>query len=109
MAANDISITIKVPPRGHQRLHEMAKAKGYRAAAYAQMLFEAAFAARIGQERGAPVSDTELDEQVRAVLCLAGQFDVPAIARALGLSEALVSKILDGWRSARRKTSNRKD
>ena len=108
MAANDISVVIKIPPRGHQRLHEMAKVKGYRAAAYAQMLFDAAFAARIGQERAAPVSDTELDEQVRAVLCLAGQFDVPAIAQALGLSEALVGKILDGWRGARR-LSNRKD
>jgi hypothetical protein len=102
MAANDISVTIKLPPRAHQRLHEMAKAKGYPIATYAQLLFDAAFSARVGQERGQPASDAEMDELVKAVFCLAGQVNVKAIAKATGVPEKTVQRILDGWRQHRR-------
>ena len=103
MAANAISITIKVPPRAHQRLFEQGKAKGYTPSAYAQMLFDAGFAARIGQERGDPPADRELDEQVRLVFACAGQGDTTAIAKATGVPEPRVVKILDGFRALRAK------
>ncbi|RUM97893.1 hypothetical protein EET67_09750 [Pseudaminobacter arsenicus] len=98
-----ISITIKVPPRAHQRLHEMAKPRGYTTTAYAQLLFDAAFAARVGQERDDPISDAELDEQVRLVFACAGQGDAAAIAKATGVPAARVDRILQALRDRRKR------
>lgn len=103
MAAAPITIPVKVTPRAHQRLHEMAKAKGYSASGYATLLYEAAFSARIGQERGDPVTDADLDEQVRLVFACAGQADTAAIAKATGIPEPRVVKILQGWKQAGRR------
>lgn len=99
--ANPISITIKVPAAAHMKLHQMGKARAYKPSDYAQLLFDAAFAARIGQERGAPVTDAELDQQVRLVFACAGQADTAAIAKATGVPEPRVVKILDGFRTIR--------
>jgi hypothetical protein len=93
-----IQMTVMLTPVAHRRLFESAGAKGYKASAYAQMLFDAAFAARIGQERGEPASDAELDEQVRLVFACAGQGDTAAIARATGVPEARVVRILEAWK-----------
>jgi hypothetical protein len=102
MNAPAIPVTIKVPPRAHQRLFEAATARGYASAAtYAQLLFEAGFAARVSQERGQPATDAELDMQVRLVFACAGQADRAAIARATGVPEARVERILDGLRALR--------
>ncbi len=102
MAASPVTIGIKVMPRPHQKLHEVAKSKGYTATGYATLLYEAAFAARIGQERDAPVTDVELDEQVRLVFACAGQGDTAAIAKAIGIPPARVEKILKAWKQAGR-------
>jgi hypothetical protein len=102
MNAPAIPVTIKVPPRAHQRLFEAARERGYAsAAAYAQLLFEAGFAARVGQERGQPAIDAELDMQVRLIFACAGQADRAAIARATGVPEARVERILEGLRALR--------
>ena len=101
MAANPISITVKLQPKAHQTLFDEAKRQGYGVSVYAQMLFDAAFAARIGQVRDAPSSDAELDQQVSLALILAGIADTQEIARATGLSEPIVQKILDGLRTVR--------
>jgi hypothetical protein len=93
-----ISMTIKLAPLAHKRLFEDAKPRGYTPTAFAQLLFDAAFAARMRQVKERPADDAELDEMVRATLCLAGDFSTAAIARRLGLSEQLVERILDGWR-----------
>jgi hypothetical protein len=104
MGTNAISLTIKLPPQAHQRLHAMAKPRGYTASAYAQLLFDAAFAARVGQERETPASDAELDRQVSLVFACAGQGDTNAISRATGVAPARVEAILAAWRrSANRK------
>lgn len=66
---------------------------------YAKLLFEAGYAARIGQERSEDPADAELDEQVRLVFAPAGQADTAAIARATGVPEPRVVKILEGWRT----------
>ncbi len=102
MAASPVTISIRMLPRAHQKLHDLAKAKGYSASGYAALLYEAAFAARIGQERGDPVTDAELDEQVRLVFACAGQANTAAIAKATGIPEVRVVRILDGWKKAGR-------
>lgn len=97
--ANAVTVAIKLPPKAHHVLFSEAKRLGYRdAAAYAQLLFDAAFAARVGQMRAAPATDADLDDQVRLVFALAGQANTAAIARATGLPEARVVKILEGFR-----------
>lgn len=101
MAAS-ITINLKVHPKVYQQLHVMGKPRGYTPTAYAHLLFEAGFAARVGQEKDAPVTDVELDEQVRLVFACAGQGDTAAIARATGMPEARVVRILDAWREAKR-------
>lgn len=75
---------------------------GLKTSTYANLLFNAAYAVRVGQERETPVDDSELDEQVKLVFCLAGQADAAAIAKATGVKEPLVQKILDGFRQYRR-------
>jgi len=102
MAAAAITVSLRVPPKVYQRLHEFAKARGYTATAYAHLLFEAAFAARVGQERGDPITDAELDEQVRLVFACAGQGDTSAISKATGLPEPRVMRILDALRERKR-------
>lgn len=97
-AGPSISLTIKLAPRVHQRLFEEAKPRGYTPTAFAQLLFDAAFSARMHQVREMPIGDAELDEMVRATLCLAGDFSTEAIAKRLGIPEQLVERILDGWR-----------
>lgn len=101
MAAS-ITINLKVHPKVYQRLHEMGKPRGYTPTAYAHLLFEAGFAARVGQVRDDPISDAELDEQVRLVFACAGQGDPTAIAKATGMPEARVVRILDAWKAPKR-------
>ncbi|MGE0425280.1 MAG: hypothetical protein AB7O88_23680 [Reyranellaceae bacterium] len=93
--------------RQHARLREEARKHGYAPSVYAQLLFDAAFAARIGQLREQPASDAELDRQVTLALILAGIGDSEEIARATGLPESLVVRILDGWRTIRRGKSGK--
>ncbi len=102
MAAASITVNLKLHPKVYQRLHDMGKPRGYTPTAYAHLLFDAGFAARVGQVRGDPVTDAELDEQVKLVFACAGQGDTAAIARATGLPEARVVRILDAGREAGR-------
>ncbi len=97
-----IQVTIKLLPKHHARLFEEAKRHGYALSTYAQLLFEAAFAARMGQLADKPATDAELDQQVRQALILAGIGDRGAIAKATGLAEPVVAKILDGFAAVRR-------
>jgi hypothetical protein len=94
-------VNIGIDSLVYDNLARRAGQKGLPVATYALQLFEAAYAARIGREKQLPVSDDDLDEQVRAVFCLAGEFKPDAIARALGLSLSLVDKILAGWKQQR--------
>lgn len=107
-AAQLVPVTIKLLPKQHQRLHEEAKRHGYAPTTYAQLLFEAAFAARMGQLADTPASDAELDHQVRQALILAGIGDTTEIARATGLTEATVDRILTAWRELRRERGKKK-
>jgi uncharacterized metal-binding protein len=89
---------IQVSPTVFEAVSKRAREKGLSPTGFAKLLFEAAFAARVGHERGLPADDVELDEQVRLVFACAGQADVAAIAKATGVKPALAEKILKAWR-----------
>ncbi len=92
---------IAVSPTVFEAVAKRAREKGLSPTAFAKLLFEAGFAARIGQERGLPVDDAALDEQVRLVFACAGQADAAAIAKATGVKPALVERILKAWKKER--------
>jgi hypothetical protein len=107
-AAQTVPVTLKLPPKQHQKLFEEAKRHGYAPSVYAQLLFDAAFSARIGQVLEKPATDAELDAQVKLALILAGIGDTQEISRATGLTEATVARILEGFREIRRERKGRK-
>lgn len=92
---------IAVSPKVFDGVAARAKTIGLSPTAYAKILFEAGYAARIGQERGQPLGDAELDEQVKLVFACAGQGDAAAISKATGVKETLVIKILAGLKPGR--------
>lgn len=98
MERPSVIINLKITPRVARRLAESAKRLGYTQREYAQLLFEAGFAARVGQERSLPPADRELDDQVRCVMALAGKADTASMAKAIGIPEARCVRILDSIR-----------
>jgi hypothetical protein len=101
-------INLRVTPLVYRNMQKRAGEKGLSVGGYAKLLFEAAYAARVGREKEMPVTDADLDGQVRGVFCLAGEFDTATIAKALGVPESLVVKVLDGWRRQRNAKPGRK-
>ncbi len=95
-------INFRVTPLVHRNIKARADKAGLSIGAYARLLFEAAYAARIERERGNPASDAELDQMVRAVFCQAGEFDTATIAKGLGVSKAFVDKVVAGWKQTGR-------
>lgn len=91
---------IAVSPKVFDAVSKRAREQGLTPTGLAKLLFEAGFAARIGQERETPVDDAELDRQVTLVFACAGQGDIKAIAKATGVKPALVERILEAWRRA---------
>ena len=91
-----VSVTVALDARMHDGIARRATAMGHKVSAYLQMLIEAAYAARVDRERKVPGTDAELDDAVRAVFCLAGEFETAAIAKVTGFSEPLIDKILRG-------------
>ncbi|MFK4824823.1 hypothetical protein ACI0FM_08545 [Paenochrobactrum sp. BZR 588] len=102
-----VILNLKLTDRVSRRLNLSAKRLGYSPSEYAQLLFEAAFAARIGQERDIPPSDAELDEQVKCVLLLAGKTDTASMAKATGIPEARCAAILEAVRRHKRGRANK--
>lgn len=98
MERPSVVLNLKITPRVAKRLAESAKRFGYSSREYAQLLFEAGFAARVGQERGLPPADRELDDQVSCVMALAGKMNTSSMAKAIGIPEARCVRILDGIR-----------
>jgi len=82
----------------------MAESKGYKPSAFAQMLFDAAFAARVGHERGVPVSDRELDLHVRFATALADGVGTATLERAVLLLEGHRAKAAAATASRARKS-----
>lgn len=90
-------INFSVDDRIFAVLEKHAAPLGYKPTSYAKMLFEAAFATRVGVQ-----PDADLDDQVAAAIVLHGaRKDSAAIALAVGLSEPTVLRIIDAWRTER--------
>jgi len=96
-AAPKISITIPLDAGMHAEIVRRSALMNKRPVEYVRQLVEAGYAARVRRERNLPANDGELDQAVRAVLCLSGEFDVRAISRATGFPESLVRDILKGF------------
>lgn len=92
-------ISFGVPELVFRNLARRSQPLNIRPAEYARRLFEAAYAARIADERREPVDDHTLDSQVRQVFLLAGA-EPDQIADALGLPKERVHRILKAWRQA---------
>lgn len=92
-----VQVALALDAGMHAGICRRAETMGRKPADYLRNLIEAAFAARVGRERKLPASDHELDTAVRAIFCLAGEFDVRAIARATGFPESMVRDVLNGF------------
>lgn len=90
-------VNFSVEDRVYATLEKHAGQHGHKATAYAKMLFEAAFASRVGAQPNA-----DLDAQIAAAIVLHGaRQDSATIAKVVRLSEASVIKIIDAWRRER--------
>jgi hypothetical protein len=90
-------INFSVDDRIFAVLEKHATRHGYKATSYAKMLFEAAFASRVGVQ-----PDASLDAQVATAIVLHGaRMDTETIAKAVRLSEASIVRIIDAWRRER--------
>ncbi|KAB2681780.1 hypothetical protein [Brucella tritici] len=87
MNPSSFKVAVRLNAKAYGSLTAMAESKGYKPSAFAQMLFDAAFAARVGQEQGNPVSDRELDLHVRIATALADGVGAATLERAVLLLE----------------------
>jgi hypothetical protein len=88
-------VNFSVDDKVYDALSLRAEKLGYRATSYAKMLFEAAFACRVGVSQ-----DPDLQQRIELVLILhAARQDTARISTFSGLSEATVVRIIDSWRS----------
>ncbi|MPR62142.1 hypothetical protein D7027_10010 [Ochrobactrum intermedium] len=87
MNPSSFKVSVRLNAKAYGSLTAMAESKGYKPSAFAQMLFDAAFAARVGQEQGNPVSDRELDLHVRFATALADGVGAATLERAVLLLE----------------------
>ncbi|KAA9369545.1 hypothetical protein [Ochrobactrum quorumnocens] len=87
METSNFKVPVRLNAKAYASLSAMAERKGYKPSVFAQMLFDAAFAARVGQERGTPSSDLELDLHVRIATALADGVGPATLERAVLLLE----------------------
>lgn len=92
MDASNFKVSVRLNAKAYASLAAMAERKGYKPSAFAQMLFDAAFAARVGVERGAPTDDRELDIHVRVATAIADGVGPATLERAALLLESHRSK-----------------
>ncbi|OLP56651.1 hypothetical protein BJF92_11205 [Rhizobium rhizosphaerae] len=99
-----VAMTIYVPEQALPTLDRQGRARGLSRTQWAGQLFDAGFAAACAREKSMPVLDSDLDAILGATLLLRARegWDVPALAKALGVPEATIERILDGWSDYRR-------
>ncbi|MEN5277330.1 hypothetical protein ABE527_10295 [Brucella sp. TWI432] len=103
MDTSTFKVPVRLNAKAYASLSAMAERKGYKPSAFAQMLFDAAFAARVGQERGAPAPDRELDLHVRVATALADGVGAATLERAILLLEGHRAKAAAPARKARKR------
>jgi hypothetical protein len=102
MNPSSFKVPVRLNAKAYGCLAAMAESKGYKPSAFAQMLFDAAFAARVGQERGNPVSDRELDLHVRFATAMADGVGAATLERAVLLLEGHRAKAASLSRTRKR-------
>lgn len=90
-------INFSIEDRVYAALEKRASEHGYKATSYAKMLFEAAFASRVGVG-----PDPTIDERIATAVVLHGaRKDSAKISQVIQLSEQTVLRIIDAWRRLR--------
>ncbi|MBC8718206.1 hypothetical protein [Ochrobactrum sp. Marseille-Q0166] len=102
MEISNIKLPVRLNSKAYASLTAMAERKGYKPSAFAQMLFDAAFAARVGQERGTPISDRELDLHVRFATAISDGIGPETLERAVLLLESNRAKAATSARKSRK-------
>ncbi|MFS2326544.1 hypothetical protein U2P60_14195 [Brucella sp. H1_1004] len=102
MDKSSFKLSVRMNAKSYASLSAMAERKGYKPSVFAQMLFDAAFAARVGQERGAPTSDRELDLHVRFATAITDGVGPETLERAVLLLESHRAKVAASARKARK-------
>jgi len=102
MNPSSFKVPVRLNAKAYGCLAAMAESKGYKPSAFAQMLFDAAFAARVGQEHGSPVSDRELDLHVRFAAAMADGIGTATLERAVLLLEGHRVKVASSTRKCRK-------
>lgn len=102
MDTSNIIVPVRLNAKAYASLSAMAKRKGYKPSVFAQMLFDAAFSARVGQERGVPTSDRELDLHVRFTTAMADGVGPATLERAVLLLEGHRAKAAAPARKSRK-------
>lgn len=97
-------LQLTVTTKAKDTLDRQARERSLSTSQWAGQVFDIGFAAVCGREKAMPVSDGDLDAICGATLLLKyGKSWKPGeIAQGLGVSEAVVTGILDGWKEYRR-------
>lgn len=93
-----VAVSFLLRSKQYDALEKRAHAMGVKPSEYARQLYEAAFSARIADERGEESGDAMLDRMVKQTFLLA-ECEPDFIAKVIGASEEWVKAILDGWRA----------
>lgn len=85
-------------------LDRQARERGIGSAMWASQIFDMGFAAVCAREKSMPITDADLDAIVGATLLLQARERWTAfkIAKALGVPESTVERILASWKQYRR-------
>lgn len=88
-------INFTVDDRVYEALRARAAQLGYKPLTYAKMLFEAAYAVRVGVG-----VDPDVHQRIELAIVLHGaRMGTAGIAEAIGLHESTVMKILVAWQT----------
>jgi hypothetical protein len=97
-------ISVSISEKAKATLDRQARERGVSASTLAGQLFDMGFAALCAREKSMPVTDGDLDAIVSGSLLLWArkEWDTSEIAKKLGVPEATVVRMLDGWKDYRR-------
>jgi len=102
-----VGISVSIPEKAKAVIDRQAASRGVASSHWAGQIFDIGFAAVCAREKSMPVTDADLDAIAGATLILSvtDGWNIPKIARGLGVPEATVVRILDGWKIYRRATA----
>jgi hypothetical protein len=99
-----VGVSVNITEKAKQTLDLQARARGVSSSLWAGQVFDVGFAAICARDKSMPVVDADLDAIVGASILLwsRGEWDTAEIAKGVGVPEATVVRILDGWKQYRR-------